>query len=110
MNESLRSLSGALGLLLSVVGCNQGSSYAPARTAGPPPGTWSGASQASPQQTEVYRPAAPRYFGSAFIYLANNVSRQLVGFDVVDGLAVMGGDMMLGPATLVPFRYGTPPR
>ncbi|MDC0741924.1 M12 family metallopeptidase [Polyangium mundeleinium] len=110
MNESLRSLSGALGLLLSVAACSQGSSSAPTRTAGPPPGTWSGVSQASPQQAEVYRPAAPRYFGSAFIYLANNVSRQLVGFDVVDGLAVMEGDMMLGPATLVPFRYGTPPR
>jgi len=106
MNERLRSFTGALVLLLSVVGCSKGSSYAPARTAGQPPG----ALQASPQQTEAYRPAAPRYAGSAFIYLANNVARQLVGFDVVDGLAVMEGDMMLGPATLVPFRYGMPPR
>ncbi|WP_170319664.1 M12 family metallopeptidase [Polyangium spumosum] len=38
------------------------------------------------------------------------MSRQLVGFDVVDGLAVMEGDMMLGPATLVPFRHGMPQR
>ncbi|MDI1446573.1 M12 family metallopeptidase [Polyangium sp. 6x1] len=103
MSERLRSLSGALVLLVSAAGCSQGSSSAPVRTAGLSP-------QASSQQAEAYRPAAPRRFGSALIYLANNVARQLVGFDVVDGQAVMEGDMRLGPATLVPFRYGTPPR
>lgn len=110
MDERLVSLSGAFAVLLCVAGCNQSSSSAPPRMAGPPPGTWIGSPQAAPQHAETYRPAAPRHFASAFIYLANNVARQLVHFEVVDGIAVMEGDIRLGPATLVPFRYGLPQR
>jgi len=108
--ERLVSFSGALAVLLSVAGCMQSSSSAPARMAGPPSGTWIASPQTAPQHAETYRPAAPRHFSSALIYLANNAARQLVHFEVVDGIAVMDGDILLGPATLVPFWYGLPRR
>ncbi len=113
MEARLVSLSGAFALLFAVfavAGCNQRSSSAPTRMAGPPPGTWIGASRGAAQHVEAHRPTAPRHFSSALIYLANNAARQLVNFEVVDGIAVLEGDILLGPATFVPFRYGFPQR
>lgn len=108
--ERLVSLSGALAVLLLVAGCSPQSSSAPPRMAGPPAGSWIASPQTAPQHAETYRPAAPRHFSSALIYLANNAARQLVHFEVIDGIAAMEGDILLGPATLVPFSYGFPRR
>jgi hypothetical protein len=40
------------------------------------------------------------------LFLPGSPSQQQVKFETVDGLAVLEGDIMLGPATALPFRYG----
>ena len=57
---------------------------------------------------ETYRPRAPHQLGSAMIYLAGSTVQRLVNFQVVEGIAVLDGDIVLGPANLVPFRFGAP--
>jgi hypothetical protein len=53
-------------------------------------------------------PSAPSHIGSAWLFLPGNPSQQLVNFATVNGQAVLEGDIMLGPATTLPFRYGVP--
>jgi hypothetical protein len=57
---------------------------------------------------EMYRPNALRQAGSALIFLVGSTVQRLVNFQVVDGMAVLDGDMLLGPASLVPVRFGAP--
>lgn len=55
---------------------------------------------------EAYAPASPRQPASAYLLLPGSITRQLVNFDIVNGMAVMEGDILLGdPATLL-LRYG----
>jgi hypothetical protein len=42
------------------------------------------------------------------LYLPGYAVRQLVQFEVINGMAVRGGDVMLGPVTHLPFMYGMP--
>jgi hypothetical protein len=53
-------------------------------------------------------PQAPRQIGSAWLFLPGNGAQQQVNFATVDGQAVLEGDIMLGPATTLPLRYGIP--
>lgn len=90
-------------------GCGGARQSAPAYYRGAPSAMWGGsAPYFAERPVETYNPASPRQVGSAFIYLAGSVVRQLVNFEIVNGMAVMEGDIMLGPATLVPFRYALP--
>src|SRR5688572_5268797 len=57
--------------------------------------------------TETYS-RAPGAQGSALLYLPGYAVRQLVQFEVINGMAVRGGDVMLGPVTHLPFMYGMP--
>lgn len=57
---------------------------------------------------ETYHPTSFRQASSAMIYLAGSAVQQIVSFEVVDGMAVLDGDILLGPATFVPFRFGVP--
>jgi hypothetical protein len=56
-----------------------------------------------------YAPQSPRQVGSAFLFLPGSARQQQVNFETVDGRAILDGDIMLGPATALPFRYGMPP-
>jgi hypothetical protein len=42
------------------------------------------------------------------LFLAGSQVQQLVKYEVVDGLAVMEGDIVLGPASTLPLRLGLP--
>ncbi len=101
-----------LGIIIAMgagFGCEGHQRRAPAYYAGTPGAAWPGAaSYIAEQPAEAYNPTLPRQVGSAFIYLGGSLVRQLVHFEVVNGMAVMEGDIMLGPATLVPFRYALP--
>jgi astacin (peptidase family M12A) len=50
----------------------------------------------------------PRQIGSADLFLPGNARQQRVNFATVDGQAVLEGDILLGPATTLPLRYGIP--
>lgn len=43
------------------------------------------------------------------MYLAGSTIQRLVTYQVVDGMAVLEGDILLGPAAMAPLRYGMPP-
>ena len=53
-------------------------------------------------------PSAPLHIGSAWLFLPGGANQQLVNFATVNGQAVLDGDIMLGPATTLPYRYGVP--
>jgi hypothetical protein len=42
------------------------------------------------------------------LFLPGSGNQELVNYDVVDGVAVIEGDILLGPAQQLPFRYGIP--
>jgi astacin (peptidase family M12A) len=50
----------------------------------------------------------PRQLGSADLFLPGNARQQRVNFATVNGQAVLEGDILLGPATTLPLRYGIP--
>jgi hypothetical protein len=57
--------------------------------------------------TEAYgRP--PQQIGSLPLFLPGRLDQRLVNFQVVDGVAVYEGDIMLGPVASLPVRYGLP--
>ncbi|MBX3192247.1 MAG: M12 family metallopeptidase [Labilithrix sp.] len=76
-----------------------GPSYGPATAGGPLAG-------GSPAET--YRPLQPRQHATALLFLPGSQNQQLVRYAVVDGQAIMEGDIMLGPAAQVPLKYGMP--
>jgi len=59
-----------------------------------------------PIQPETYSPAPPKHFASAPLYLPGHSTRQLVNFEVVGGMAIFEGDIMLGPVASLPALYG----
>jgi hypothetical protein len=68
----------------------------------PPPG---GAANV----VEAYAsPRAPSQIGSAMLFLPGSSTQQIVNFATVNGQAILEGDILLGPATTLPFRYGIP--
>ena len=94
----------ALGFIALGVGCGGRGSEAP----GPPsayPQRRDAAFASSPEQ---FRPNRTRHGGSAYLFLPGSDKRRLVHYDLVDGMTVLEGDILLGPAMLLPLRYGTP--
>ncbi|HWO09815.1 MAG TPA: hypothetical protein VNN80_10060, partial [Polyangiaceae bacterium] len=97
----------AIAALGAGVAC-QASTRAPS-SAPPPPPAYGVPSPPARAPFEAYAvPNAPAYVGSAWLFLPGNASQQLVNFATVNGQAVLEGDIMLGPATALPFRYGVP--
>lgn len=63
----------------------------------------------APTPWEAYQsPQALRQIGSALLFLPGSARQQQVNFATVNGQAVLDGDILLGPATALPFRYGLP--
>jgi hypothetical protein len=71
---------------------------APAPAPGPP---------ASPN-AEGYLAQAVRQLGSALLFLPGSERQQQVTFETINGQAILDGDILLGPATALLFRYGVP--
>jgi hypothetical protein len=125
MNRALRAVAlcalGATGAPL--VGCQAGpgsTQRAPAYPPGPlgsqTPSNGGGFRRgvaAGNTPVETHRPRSARQRTSGLLFLAGSQNQRLVKYDVVDGMAVFEGDILLGPAATVPFRFGlprTPPR
>jgi hypothetical protein len=107
MNAGIFFARGALVIAASAAAaCHVGSQPAPPA---PRASGHGGPLQASSAPAETFHPASPRQTGSAFIYLAGNPMQRLVNYEIVDGMAVIEGDILLGPASVVPFRYAVPP-
>lgn len=93
---------------LAFAGCHvsMGSSSSPAH---PPAGP---AAHAAPgpdaHVAEAFRPRRPRQTGAMPLFLPGSRDQQVVRYDVVDGVAVMEGDIMLGPIEQLAMRYGIP--
>lgn len=58
--------------------------------------------------TESSRPQRLQGYGSMPLFLPGSRHQQLVRYEVVDGIAVMEGDILLGPVNHLPSRYGLP--
>jgi hypothetical protein len=79
----------------------------------PRAGYWQG--RPNPAGVLVIRPeafrsrtgAAPQR-ATASLYLPGSAQQRAVTFQVIDGMAVYQGDILLGPAHLVPWMYGRP--
>lgn len=98
--NSLRRI-GAVGTMLGLLlaGCtNKRDVLAPSAPYGAGPATG----------VEMYRSAAAPQFTSAALYLPGSATRSLVKYQAVDGLAVMEGDIVLGPTHALNQRYGAP--
>lgn len=96
----------ATGLVLALAAaCTNGSQSRPG-TPGYPPGSPAGVVGARP--TEGYVSPSPRVRSAGLLRLPGFPVQQLVKYDLVDGLAVMEGDIVLGPASMLPLRYGLP--
>ena len=83
---------------------NQRAQYAP--TAPPPDSSPPG--PRSPLSAEGYQLQAPRQVVTAPLFLPGSAVRQLVSYQVVNGMAVMEGDILLGPAQNVAMLYAMP--
>lgn len=57
---------------------------------------------------EGYFAQALRQLGSALLFLPGSSQQQQVTFETVNGQALLDGDILLGPATALLFRYGMP--
>ena len=57
---------------------------------------------------EAFRVTRARQHGIAPLFLPGSPNQQLVKYAIVDGQAVMEGDILLGPAATLPLRYGLP--
>ena len=91
----------ALGLAL---GCQSNT-----RSAATPPPAYNPGAVPNPTVVELYTaPQVPRQQGSALLFMPGSVAQQRVNFDTINGQAVLEGDIMLGAATALPFRYGMP--
>lgn len=69
-----------------------------------PARTWS-----TPTSAEAYRSGSAVQVTSAPLYLPGSATRSLVTYQMVDGLAVMEGDIVLGPTHALAQRYGSSP-
>jgi len=82
-----------------------------ARQAPPPNTAYAAAPAPGPPASanaEGYLAQAVRQIGSAFLFLPGSERQQQVTFETINGQAIMDGDILLGPATALPFRYGVP--
>ena len=73
---------------------------APGQAAVPPP--------QGPLRPETFHPRSSRQSTRALMYLPGRFGQENVAYDVVDGVAVVEGDIVLGPAGAAPLRYGVP--
>lgn len=101
----LASFASALGCQVGQPSPSRPSPYQPAAT-GFRPGA--PVAQVASGPAERHRPRAARQRASALIFLPASQNQRLVKYDVVDGMAVFEGDILLGPAATVPFRLGLP--
>jgi hypothetical protein len=77
----------------------------------PVPAPMPGAQQqamATGAPAESYHARSPRSSSSALLSLPGSAGMKMVNFAVVDNMAVMEGDIMLGAPAQLPFRYGLP--
>jgi len=97
---------------VSIAGCVVGQKPAPApqRAAYAPPNAANASYQANPNavRPEAHRPRSPRQKATGLLFLAGSQNQRLVSYDVVDGVGVIEGDILLGPANTIPLRYGLP--
>jgi hypothetical protein len=63
---------------------------------------------APPLSPEAYQSSSISQRATAPLYLPGSTARSLVTYQTVDGLAVMEGDIVLGPTHLLFLRYGSP--
>lgn len=56
----------------------------------------------------AFQPGGKRKKGSAMIYLPGESKKRLVTYDIVEGIAVFQGDVVLGPEQEVAKRYAQP--
>jgi astacin len=90
-------------LALALGGCAHG--RAPARGAGK---AWYGTGAPTPTRAETFRPTSARATASAWLTLPGARNPELVTYEVVDGIAVMDGDMVLGDAATLALRHAVP--
>jgi hypothetical protein len=57
---------------------------------------------------EQYNPSRPRIIKDARLYLPGHRNSTLVKYDIVDGLAIMEGDIILGRADEIVQKYSKP--
>jgi Astacin (Peptidase family M12A) len=101
----------AMSLAAVGVGCQANTQplpRAPSATAYAGSSPPSGAVAPSTAMEAYAAPQAPRQLGSAFLFLPGSPTQQMVNFATVNGQAILEGDILLGPATTLPFRYGIP--
>jgi hypothetical protein len=110
-----RLVSGVLPLALGAVtlaACQTSTRQTPAQP--PPPATYPnpGPAPGGPPQANSFEtywlPQAQQNIGSALLFLPGSARQQQVNFATVNGQAILEGDVMLGPATTLPLRYGSP--
>ena len=82
--------------------------YAPPSHASPNPGPAPGGPPAANSIEAYWAPQALKNIGSAQLFLPGSARQQQVNFATVNGQAILEGDVMLGPATTLPLRYGIP--
>jgi hypothetical protein len=97
-------LRGSLLLSCWLIGCQTTTTTTQKPSTVPQP--YSANAQGLNSPAESYHPSSLRQASSALIYLAGSTLQRVVSFEVVDGMAVIDGDILLGPATFVPFRFG----
>ena len=104
----------SMAFALVLAGCVTGGSSGPNGAVYGPYGPYGGAAPAVPAPVadgppaEGYRVLQPRQHSTALLFLPGASGQQLVRYSVVDGQAVMDGDIMLGPAEQLAVRYGLP--
>jgi hypothetical protein len=57
---------------------------------------------------EAFHPRSNATPAAAYLFLAGSNVQRLVNYQVVDGLAVIEGDIILGPAQTIALQYGAP--
>jgi hypothetical protein len=105
----------AVGLAAAVSACTSGGAGAGAAAprGAPPTGpdfAAPGAPQPALPRMEVFHERArQRQDARAFLFLPGATMTRDVPYQVVDGMAIFEGDMVLGPASVAPVRYAVPP-
>ncbi len=102
-------------LTLGATGCTTSNSRSQARPPhygspayAPPQYVPPNAAGVQATRAETHSLAPPRQLATAFLYLPGSPVRQPVSYEVVNGMAIYEGDIMLGPAHTVALKYGFP--
>jgi astacin (peptidase family M12A) len=90
-----------------MVSCQSSAPRAPAYAV-PPPAPPGVGTDASATVENYGAPQVPRQLGSAALFLPGASGQRQVNFATVNGQAVLDGDIVLGPATALLYRYGIP--